>query len=65
MAQTAAHPHITSHRIVSEQDPMKLGGVVDSAIHNGWQPHGSLAVHDAAEGVVYSQPRVKYAEWFR
>ncbi len=29
MAQTAAHPHITSYRIVSEQDPMKLGGVVE------------------------------------
>lgn len=65
MTQTAPLPHISDYQIVIESDPIGLGAKVDLAIHNGWQPHGSLAVNHTSDGAIYAQPMVKYAELFR
>ncbi len=67
MASTVLHqPHVTHYNIVTETDVTKLRQAVETAIHEGWQPYGSLAVHPGPDGgTVYSQPMVQYAEWFR
>ena len=67
MATAVLHqPHVTHYNIESEADLIALRQAVETAIHDGWQPYGSLAVSLSPEGdPVYLQPMVKYAEWFR
>lgn len=63
MTQATHLPHITHYRIVSGSDAAQLHADVEAAIHNGWQPFGSLSVDRADGGVTYIQPVVRYAEW--
>jgi hypothetical protein len=65
MTKAAHLAHITHFQIVSDPDPEKLQTRVEAAIHDGWQPFGSLAVDRWDSGVSYIQPMVQYAEWYR
>jgi len=63
MTSEAHPPHITHYRVVSELDLDRLHLEVETAIHNGWQPFGSLAVNRTDEGVYFAQPIVRYADF--
>ncbi len=64
MSQGTHLPHITNYKLVAAGKPEELGTKVDAAIHDGWQPYGSMAIEQGGESVVYVQPVVKYAEWY-
>ena len=53
--------HIANYQIVVARDTDGLRYEVETAIHNGWQPFGSLVVDQGKDGVSYLQPMVKYA----
>ena len=64
---TALHlAHISDYRVVTGADPAQVSAEVTTTIHEGWQPFGSLGVARDADGaLVYAQPMVRYAEWYR
>ena len=56
--------HITEYRILTGKEPRELSTKVENAIHNGWQPFGSLTVSNSAEelgvtAVIYAQAVIK------
>lgn len=59
-----AHPHITDYGVLTDEDPVALGRKVETAIHDGWQPHGSLSVSPRGDGfsALWAQAVVKLAE---
>ncbi len=58
--------HVTNYRIVADANDAALARKIEEEIHNGWQPFGSLAMGEGPDGErLFSQPVVKYAEWFR
>ena len=58
--------HVTNYRILLDEEPEALGRLVEAAIHDGWQPYGSLCLSPRGDGFrsVYSQAVVKYADRF-
>ena len=66
MAEGLHMAHITHYQVIRNTDTGELATAVETAIHDGWQPFGSVAVAAGGQGVpVFVQPIVKYAEWFR
>ncbi len=64
MNQSSHPPHITSYSLVHASEPQELATSVDAAIHDGWQPYGSIAINHLKDGTEFVQPMVKYAEWY-
>ena len=58
--------HVTEYKILTQEDPAILGQKVEAAIHDGWQPYGSLCLSPRSDGFrsSYSQALVKYADRF-
>lgn len=58
--------HITDYAILSNEDSRVLEKKVTAAIHDGWQPLGSLCISPRGDGfaAVFAQPMVKYADRF-
>jgi len=58
--------HVTDYHILSHEDPAALSKLVETAIHDGWQPVGSLCVSPRGDGFasVWAQAVVKYADRF-
>ena len=67
MATAVLHqPPVTHYNVEVSGDLTALRQAVETAIHDGWQPFGSLVAAPSPDGgPVYAQPMVKYAEWFR
>ncbi len=57
--------HVTEYAVVTESTAEALSAHMMRAIHEGWQPWGSVTVGPApdGDGMVYAQPVVRYAEW--
>lgn len=62
----ATSHHITNYAVLTHEDAQVLGQNIEAAIHEGWQPYGSLCVSPRGEGfaAIYSQAIVKYADRF-
>jgi len=58
--------HITDYAILSNEDSRVLEKKVSAAIHDGWQPFGSLGVIPRGDGfaAIFAQPMVKYTDHF-
>jgi len=65
MASAVHMPHITHYKCVSATEMEKLQVEVETEIHNGWQPYGSLAAIGSGEDVNFVQALVRYAELSR
>jgi len=65
MASAVHMPHITHYKCVRAPELEKLQVEVETEIHNGWQPYGSLAAIGSGEDVNFVQAMVRYAELYR
>lgn len=57
--------HITEYQILTGKEPIELSTKVEKAIHNGWQPFGSLAVNNSTvdsgvDASTYVQAVIKF-----
>jgi len=57
--------HITEYQILTAKEPIELSNKVEKAIHNGWQPFGSLALNKSTEELAnnsstYAQAMIKF-----
>ncbi len=64
MDRSSHLPHITSYSLAQASEPRELAKKIEAAIHDGWQPYGSIAVTHAENGTEFVQPIVRYAEWY-
>jgi hypothetical protein len=65
MNHAVTFPHVTDYWVLRSTDPDELDSRVVTAIHNGWQPYGTLVLDHAGDETWYVQPMVRYAEWRR
>ena len=65
MTHPTQTPHITSYKCVSVSELGQLQKAVETEIHNGWQPYGSLLAAGGGDEARFVQPMVRYAEFHR
>ncbi|MBM1219646.1 DUF1737 domain-containing protein [Ponticoccus sp. SC2-23] len=57
--------HVSHYSILSDAKAEALSRLVETAIHNGWQPWGAMSTTEQDGAPLYVQAMVKYADRFR